>query len=1040
MATVTITDTATGLSKLATTYGFSTRQTGKRTEYFTTDNIVVSSTGVLDYNADNEFITINVPSGVAFACFGTLKASSQVSGSPIYLNALNAFATVGDNSLCTVRFENGATINLNGVRIDAVSGNNLGGLRVVTGSEIIWNNIQIYSSRRTRFFDESNPVIQPQIDGLIYFTAIAISGITTPVKNLVAYAGGLTPVACNGLSFEGFAPLSPVSPFSNWNNSYLKLTNSKNSISYLLRAGTPFQASITTICEKRLKSLITDSNQQLVSNDAYLFVKDYDNGERRATPSTPIDALVTQIHHFPIVNGEIGDQLIPFRFGTGDETNLSANSNMFNDNRTASNANLETSKADKDVRIVSYRYDDIFIPLLDFNGLGDLLIERTAVLDSKIIESNTSIVSAFVGDLEASQIYEYFKLHRATNYPTYVYDLLFEEKICSRDGSNLDFGSFDILIDGTKTTAPTFERRTLTAQQIADGLSEYLVTLANVDGSIVTTGFVDLVNGGNVTEGYTDSTGTSLVVNNNAQGGSICLLNTTKYSNNLGYYIDEATAQTANPSPNTGDYYRFEDDTKHFYYNGTQWVEVAGRDIHEGYIASTLIGGAGISTTQTARVIDGDNYRVCVDVFGKYMGLYDVTINGLTSISAILSDNPRIDITRVSDALPYVMEMQIGVPSHTGLITLKMPQFNKSVGDESDTALAGAVVELARLGEGSLAGALATNYAQLAEITDDGVLTIKNDTLQIVPLDGKTEADKITVPLVLNAENYTIDPTPLNATGGRVYFEKVLKTVINTGKIVDARLDAISGISSTVNQLDLKVFVNTEAVSNGTGTQANPFDNFDDAKNLADTINASTIVIEGDAIITQNLKNYVIVGGSSRASIDLNNQDVDGSKFEHITIKGTASEPSNPKGFKGYDCLLDNVTGINGDFRNCPIVGNLVPADNAILNLYSCKSGVAGLGRPFINLTGLTDIKLAVRDWTGGLTLQGSQNANNETTISSNEIKLTLENTNTLGVISVRGQGQLTNQATCTVDSTAFIQADIQKALISATNANNPPS
>lgn len=259
--------------------------------------------------------------------------------------------------------------------------------------------------------------------------------------------------------------------------------------------------------------------------------------------------------------------------------------------------------------------------------------------------------------------------------------------------------------------------------------------------------------------------------------------------------------------------------------------------------------------------------------------------------------------------------------------------------------------------------------------------------------------------------------------GGTVFFLESTPTASGETVVTLQTEALLSSVNSKLGFIDSVVFVNTELLENGDGSQATPFNSFDDAKNYAENNNILTIKVIGDIVATSSLKNFTIEAISSRSTIDLNNQDVDGSKFKNITITGIASEVINPKGFRSENCRLIDVSGLNGVFLNSLIEGTLSPADEAKINLDGCYSGVAGLGRPTINLASKTNVKLSVRKYSGGLTLLGSTDSDNEVTISSTEMKLTLDATNTLGTVSIRGVAQLTNNSAGTiVDTTGLLE------------------
>ncbi len=282
-----------------------------------------------------------------------------------------------------------------------------------------------------------------------------------------------------------------------------------------------------------------------------------------------------------------------------------------------------------------------------------------------------------------------------------------------------------------------------------------------------------------------------VTISHNAVGGSFAYQNTSKYLNLVGVYASHTLAQTANPSPSAADYYRLSDNSEHAYFDGTAWVELSGVAIHEGFIAAATLGGSGISQDHTINIEEGSSIRAAIDTFGKKMNVENFTVTGPTTVNLLLSENNNVNSASIPDALLILPQLELTSPDENGLTQMKTPDLSNT-----DVEVAGAVVELARMTEGSLSGALATNNAELAEITNIGELTLKNDTLQIIPLDSAAAGDQIKVPLKLNLVNYTIEATPTTPSNTFVCFDSVSKTIVNGATLING--DTASGDTAEV--------------------------------------------------------------------------------------------------------------------------------------------------------------------------------------------------------------------------------------------------
>ena len=284
--------------------------------------------------------------------------------------------------------------------------------------------------------------------------------------------------------------------------------------------------------------------------------------------------------------------------------------------------------------------------------------------------------------------------------------------------------------------------------------------VTNSSGGSVT---LNLLNGATVATntGPDISILVTVVNSHNAENGSFGYLNLDKWTTLVGVYVDQATGEAANPAPATGDYFFIDplmdgNRTDAVYWDGSVWVSNGSPTIIEGFILSTDLGGPGVPLNNVINVEDGTNIRRVYDKFGLYMKVDDiVATSGIFSI--LLESNPNVDDSKIADALPYTLQFVLQGPDEVGLMTMKVPSFDANPGDDSDPDLAAAATELARLSEGSLQGALSTNDAELAEITNIGELTLKDDTLEIIPLDSVIAGERTTVPLFLNLVNYTIE-------------------------------------------------------------------------------------------------------------------------------------------------------------------------------------------------------------------------------------------------------------------------------------------
>lgn len=263
-------------------------------------------------------------------------------------------------------------------------------------------------------------------------------------------------------------------------------------------------------------------------------------------------------------------------------------------------------------------------------------------------------------------------------------------------------------------------------------------------------------------------------------------------------------------------------------------------------------------------------------------------------------------------------------------------------------------------------------------------------------------------------------------------FTQVVQATSSSATLIDASAlqDQVSDIHGQVRR---SIYIDTSLVSNGNGYQQTPYNNFTDAVDDAEAANISRLVILADAVVDRQMKNFIFTGVGSPA-LDINGQDVGQSEFVGVEIDGTIG---GVQPIHCHDCIIrDNVTGLNGSFIKCGFNGDLSLLPSNITVMIDCYSAIGGLGRPTID-TGGSGSNVSIRSYRGGLTILGTDDASDAVTVSMAQGKLTLDASNTLGNISVRGLAQFTDSsAGSTVDTSGLlnrqiVEDDVWDALIS---------
>ncbi len=271
------------------------------------------------------------------------------------------------------------------------------------------------------------------------------------------------------------------------------------------------------------------------------------------------------------------------------------------------------------------------------------------------------------------------------------------------------------------------------------------------------------------------------------------------------------------------------------------------------------------------------------------------------------------------------------------------------------------------------------------------------------------------VSIDVNSGQVIIDPTVIAGTITVRGVAKLIDNSTGTAVIVNELLESIK-LQQIHGGVPRYIFIDP-ASPNGTGYQQDPFSNFADAADFAAEFGIKRLVVMGDITLDRTMNGYEFYGVGTPV-INIGGHNVNNSEFHDVELSGSIQGRIH-----AHDCdLADNITGVNGEFTNCGLGGDITLANSARVIMDKCFSVIGGLGRPTITL-GSGNSNISVRSYSGGLTMLGVDHAGDEVTLEISQGKVTLDSTCTNGVISVRGIAQLTDNSNGSiVDITALIQ------------------
>lgn len=213
-------------------------------------------------------------------------------------------------------------------------------------------------------------------------------------------------------------------------------------------------------------------------------------------------------------------------------------------------------------------------------------------------------------------------------------------------------------------------------------------------------------------------------------------------------------------------------------------------------------------------------------------------------------------------------------------------------------------------------------------------------------------------------------------------------------------------ILNEVDYLAKEIWVNLELGTNGNGSQESPYNNINDAKDLAEADGIRVINLIGDVTFTRNFNNFVL-RGIGEPEVNFNGQSIKNSKFINCRVKGVYTNGSN---VRFEDCELLDTAFLEGTYDHCDLGGDLTCQADAVVLMKDCVSNIPGTSRPTISMNAAGTSQLSVRGYSGGLTIKDCNNVADRVTIELHPGSLTFDSSCTNGIMVARGVGKFVDQ------------------------------
>ena len=256
-----------------------------------------------------------------------------------------------------------------------------------------------------------------------------------------------------------------------------------------------------------------------------------------------------------------------------------------------------------------------------------------------------------------------------------------------------------------------------------------------------------------------------------------------------------------------------------------------------------------------------------------------------------------------------------------------------------------------------------------------------------------------------------------------------------------ARVD-YAVVAESVGYAQGRVWINTDAANTNTnlykdGTADNPVSTLATAKTIADSLGMKDFHVTSNSTITllADLNGYNMHGIGY--TLNTAGYDLAGTHILHAsTINGTITTAGSAAHWDALDATIDVVTADNAHLQGCIFTGTYTFGTSGIVspevNMIHCMSGIAGASSPVFTKTPGATLTWSVRDWKGGMTVNGLE-AGDTVTIGGGELgTITLNGAD--ASVEVRGIAKavtdnLTGSPTVNLDG-VVIASDVADILV----------
>ena len=251
----------------------------------------------------------------------------------------------------------------------------------------------------------------------------------------------------------------------------------------------------------------------------------------------------------------------------------------------------------------------------------------------------------------------------------------------------------------------------------------------------------------------------------------------------------------------------------------------------------------------------------------------------------------------------------------------------------------------------------------------------------------------------VNKDDWKADTVQVDAAA-------IVEELMNTDITLYNNPFTVGNALRRIDYIPAKVFVDTDALVPGDGSQHFPFDNVNAGKDFAEANGIRDVVVAGDIVVPSNLKNMTI-WGVGLPTINFNGNDVKNTRISECVLSGGYT--SN---IIAERCILADGFEIAGFFDRCSVKGEMIARSNVKTTLVDCLSDVTGVGRASLNMNSGIASNVGVRGWRGGLDVTHADHVNDIVTVEVAQGSFRFTDTCTAGEMVARGTCKFVDETT----------------------------